>query len=148
MLTQDSRRWSDIPFDELKPGVARRCEYSLDPAMVAGYEELLDGARRPPPAVGADVPSSVYSSFLPMFRALGGRMEQGTIHTHQSIALYAPAARVGDVLDAEVTVVSVESDGRRRCVEVQTEFSHQGRAVCTTRSRFLWGFSAPGGGTR
>lgn len=148
MLTQDPPQWRDIPFDELRPGAAHRCEYTVDPATVAGYVELLDGAARQVPAVGSDVPSSVYSSFLPMFRALGGRMEQGTIHTHESITVHPPAARVGDVLNAEVMVTSAESDGGRRRVEVQTVFTHRGRAVCTTRSRFLWGFSTPQGEAR
>lgn len=148
MASQDSPRWRDIPFDELEPGVARYSFYALDPATVAHIEGVLDPSHRPPPGIGAGVPPLVYTSFLPMFRALGGRMAQGTIHTHQSITVHSPAARVGDVLDAEVTVVSAEADGDRRRVDVQTVLTHQGRAVCTTRSRYLWGFSAPRGGAR
>jgi hypothetical protein len=148
MATPDSRRWRDIPFHELEPGTTRRSHYALDQETVAGFSRLLDSSRQPAPAVGASVPSAVYSSFLPIFRALGGRMEQGTIHTHQSITVYSPAARVGDMLDAEVTVVSADAEGPRRRVEIRTVFSHCGRQVCTTRSRYLWGFSAPDGAAR
>jgi len=146
--TTHAESFEDIPFDELTTGTVRRTRYRLVPTTVAAFLAAVGDGSDDVHEPGAPVPPSVYCSFLPMFRALGGRMEQGTVHTHQSVTLHGERARVGDVLDVDVTVASAETDGRRRRVEIVTAFSCHGRAVCTTHSRYLWGYVAPAGGAR
>jgi hypothetical protein len=146
--TTPSEAFEDIAFDDLTLGIVRRTGYELAPTMVATFRSAVDAGLGEVPEAGTPVPPSVYCSFLPMFRALGGRMEQGTVHTHQRVTMHAEPARVGDVLDVEVMVACTETDGRRRRVEVVTVFSNRGRAFCTTHSRYLWGYTAPSGGAR
>lgn len=147
MSTTHTTPFEDIPFDELSVGEVRGTRYELGAEMVAALRSLVDGIDDQEPVEDA-VPSAVYCSFLPMFGALGGRMEQGSIHTHQSVTVHEPPARVGDVLDVAVTVAQASVVGDRRRVVVATSFSHEGRPVCSTRSHYLWGYSAPAGGNR
>lgn len=139
--------WSfdDLPFGELCVGEVYSTRYELSAGMVQRYLSLLEeaGHHVGPTAV---VPAAIYCTFLPMFRAMGGRMEQGSIHTHQSVTVHGPPARVGDVLDVDIAVTRTSVDGDRRRVEVAASFSHDGRFVCTTRSKYLWGYSRPLGG--
>lgn len=149
MPTRASAVFRDIPFAELRLGERRRTRYELGLDMVSAFYSITRrGERDEPLKAGDPVPPAVYSTFLPLFHALGGRMEQGTIHTHQSVELAAASAYVGDVLDVEVTVVRAEVSGGRRRVEIATEFRREGRLVCRTRSRYLWGYSAPREGER
>ncbi|SFI70185.1 MULTISPECIES: hypothetical protein [Amycolatopsis] len=143
MSTRPPARFEDIAFAELRVGKPYRTSYELGLDLVAAFRAAAAPGRNQIPHVGELVPPAVYSTFRPMFEALGGRMEQGTIHTHQSVTVATPPARAGDVLDVEVTVVRAEETAdRRRLVEVATEYRHEGRRVCSTRSRYLWGFSA------
>lgn len=148
MATDDWGPWQDVPFDHLKPGTTVRSRFELSPDLVAAVRELVDGMPVPTPQPGDPVPPSMYSTFLPLYRGLRGRIEQGTVHSHQSVTMFAPPAEVGDVLDAYLTIVSAESDGRRRPVVVDIDFHDGTRRVCTSRSRYLWGFSAPEAGAR
>lgn len=146
MSTTNTAPFGDIPFDELSVGEVRSTSYDLGAEMIAALQSLVDGTDAE--SVDDVVSPAVYCSFLPMFCALGGRMEQGSIHTHQSVTVYEPAARIGDVLEVAVTVTQTSVDGDRRRVVVATSFSHEGRPVCSTRSHYLWGFSAPAGDPR
>ncbi|MFD7008968.1 MULTISPECIES: hypothetical protein [Rhodococcus] len=143
MATNDWGPWLDVPLDQLRPGTTLYSRFELRSDIVAAVRELVDGVPVPIPVAGEPVSPAVYSSFLPFYRALGGRIEQGTVHTHQSISVNSEPAKVGDVLDADVTVVSAELNGDKRPVVVDIVFRSGSRWVCTTRSRYLWGYSAP-----
>lgn len=139
--------WRDIPFDNLTPGQVWHTQYELEADTVQGFYSLVGHRPTSSTSAGndADAPVSpmVFSTFTPMFRAMGGRMEQGTIQTHQSIEVHHVPAYVGDVLDVETRLTQAEVDGHRHRVEVEIVFTLAGAPVCTTRSRYLWGYSRP-----
>lgn len=153
LVVGQTHEWREIPFDELAVGHVWHTTYELDAPTVRGFYALVGhepGADATPGgatagAITAPVSPMVFSTFTPMFRAMGGRMEHGTVQTHQVVDLHGAPAFVGDVLDVDVRLLSAEQDGDRRRVEIEVEFGRVGQPVCTTRSRYLWGYSRPGG---
>lgn len=130
------QEFADIPFAALREGEVHRTNYRLTSELVAEYRRL---AGLPP---GPGVPSVVFCTFLPVYRAMGGRMEQGSVHARNGVAHDGPA-RVGDELDVAVTVAAARerADGRRTVV-LETAYTRAGQPVCTVSSTILWGFTA------
>jgi len=127
------QEFDDVGFDALDPGRELRTTYHVSAELVAEYDRLV-GAREP----STTVRPWVFSTFRPMFAALGGRMEQGSIHTRQRVAVHA-AVPVGAVLDVVVRVTgATERDGRRH-VDLEIAYAHDGTPVATTTGTFLWG---------
>lgn len=127
------QEFDDVPFAALEPGRELRTTYHVSAELVAGYDRL----------VGADRPSEtvrpwMFSTFRPMFSALGGRMEQGSIHTRQRVVVHAPVP-VGAVLDVVVRVAGATERKGRRHVDLEIIYSHHGAPVATTTGTFLWG---------
>ncbi|GAA4692411.1 hypothetical protein GCM10023215_31900 [Pseudonocardia yuanmonensis] len=150
-----AQEFADIPFARLVPGSVHRTRYALTADLVATYGRLVDDAGEDadndaaavgtPDVAAADtprlVPPYVYCTFLPIYRALGGRMEQGSVHTRQRVEQRAQAF-VGDVLDVEVTVGAAELRAGRPTVELVAEYVRRGVLVCRTTSTILWGYAA------
>ena len=127
------QEFDDVRFSDLEPGRELRTTYQVSAELVAEYDRLV-GAERP----STTVRPWVFSTFRPMFSGLGGRMEQGSIHTRQRVVVHG-SVPVGAVLDVVVRVTgATERDGRRH-VDLEIEYSHRGSAVCTTTGTFLWG---------
>jgi acyl dehydratase len=76
-----------------------------------------------------------------MFRGMGGRMEQGSIHTRQSMTVLRPAA-VGAKLEVEIRVADKHQRSARRHVVLEITFSDDRGPVCTSTGTFLWGYAA------
>ncbi|MFR9800907.1 hypothetical protein ACL02T_01230 [Pseudonocardia sp. RS010] len=143
-----AQEFADIPFARLVPGSVHRTRYALTADLVATYVRLVADADTDAvdtPDAAADgpriVPPYVYCTFLPIYRALGGRMEQGSVHTRQRVAQRAQAF-VGDVLDVEVTVGAAELRAGRPTVELLAEYARRGVLICRTTSTILWGYAA------
>lgn len=125
----------DLPFDELLPGVTARTDVVLTEEVVGEYVRLGGG-------VASDVvPPSVYCTFLPMFSAMGGRMEQGTVHVGHRIDAVR-AVRVGTTLTAEVAVTEAVEERDRRRVVVETRFLDGDAVVCTSTGTYFWGHAS------
>jgi len=131
------QEFADIPVDRLEPGSVHRTTYPLTRELVAAYDRLV-GA---PPAGGTTVPPWLYCTFLPIYRAMGGRMEQGSVHAKQLVEQLG-AARVGDVLDVTVTVTEAGIRKDRPTVVLDTEYARDGTVLCRMRSTILWGYAA------
>jgi acyl dehydratase len=127
--------FSDIAFEDFERGDVFHTTHHLDPAAVAEYDRLV-GA----PDARATVPPWVYCTALPMFRAMDGRMEQGSIHARQTMTVHGPAT-VGATLDVEVRVAEKYERAGRRHVVLEMVFSDAGRPVCTSTGSFLWGYA-------
>lgn len=126
------QEFDDVPFAALEPGRELRTTYPVTAELVAEYDRL----------VGAE-PSTharpwVFSTFRPMFSALGGRMEQGSIHTRQRVVVHGPVP-IGAVLDVVVRVTGATERNGRRHVDLEIEYAHEGAPVATTTGTFLWG---------
>jgi hypothetical protein len=131
------QEFADIPFARLRSGSVHRTTYPLTPELVAAYDRLVGAPR----AEAAAVPPWLYCTFLPIYRALGGRMEQGSVHAKQSVEQLG-AARVGDVLDVTVTVAEAAVRKDRPTVVLHTEYARDGVVLCRVRSTILWGYAA------
>lgn len=131
-----AQEFADIPFAQLEPGSVYRTTYPLTPELVASYDRLVDA----PPGERAVVPPWVYCTFLPIYRAMGGRMEQGSVHARQQVEQFG-AARVGDVLSVAVTVTEAAMRRGRSTVVLDTEYARDGDVVCRVRSTLLWGYA-------
>ncbi len=121
-----------MAFSALEPGRELRTTYHVSAELVADYDRLV-GAEP-----SATVRPWVFSTFRPMFSALGGRMEQGSIHTRQRVVVHGPVP-VGAVLDVVVRVTGATDRNGRRHVDLEIEYVHDGVPVCTTTGTFLWG---------
>jgi hypothetical protein len=138
-----AQEFADIPFARLVPGSVHRTRYALTTDLVAAYDRLVGAAPAPGSSGGARVvPPYLYCTFDPVYRALGGRMEQGSVHTHQRVEQRGPAY-VGDVLEVAVTVAAAELRRGRPTVVLDTEYDREGVTVCRTTATVLWGYAAP-----
>ncbi|HZZ46149.1 MAG TPA: hypothetical protein VFE65_04635 [Pseudonocardia sp.] len=131
-----AQEFPDITFAQLEPGSVFRSTLTLAAELVGTYDRLV-GA---PPGERTVVPTWVYCTFRPVYQAMGGRMEQGSIHARQQIEHVADA-RVGDVLDVQVTVTTAEVLKGRQTVVLSTEFTRDGAVLCRVRSTILWGYT-------
>lgn len=128
------QEFDDVPFAALEPGRELRTTYHVSAELVAEYGRLV-GTR------STAVRPWVFSTFRPMFQALGGRMEQGSIHTRQRVVVHGPVP-VGATLDVVVRITGATERGGRRHVDLEIEYSHDGTPVATTAGTFLWGEAA------
>ena len=131
------QEFADIPFAQLERGSVHRTTYPLTPELVASYDRLV-GA---PPGERAVVPPWLYCTFLPVYRAMGGRMAQGSIHARQQVEQLGEA-RVGDVLDVAVTVTEAALRKGRPTVVLDTEYARNGVMLARATSTLLWGHAA------
>lgn len=137
---------AEIPYDRIHAGDVFHAVYRLTPELVRAYDELIgtdarDG--RPParaPAPGDPVPPWVFCAFTPLYDALGGRYEQGTIHLRHRIESFA-VARVGDEFDVEVRVTGKYVRKNRDHAVLEMDLRRGGEPVCRITSTFLWGFA-------
>lgn len=136
-----AQEFADIPFAQLAPGSVHRARYALTPDLLATYARLVGDPAPDEPDGTHVVPPYLYCTFLPVYRALGGRMEQGSVHTRQRVEQVGPAY-VGDLLEVTVTVAAAELRSGRPTVVLDTEYARDGRAVCRTSSTILWGYAA------
>jgi len=137
-----AQEFADIPFARLVPGSVHRTRYALTTDLVDAYDRLVGVA----PARGAlgdarVVPPYLYCTFHPVYRALGGRMEQGSVHARQRVEQRGPAY-IGDVLDVTVTVATAELQKDRPTVVLDTEYARDGVLVCRATATILWGYAA------
>ncbi|MQA97842.1 MAG: hypothetical protein GEV11_25670 [Streptosporangiales bacterium] len=123
-----------------------RTTYALTPELVREYDELIgtdarDG-RRPTPgsANGDPVPPWVFCAFAPLYDALGGRFDQGTVHLKHRLESFG-GARVGDELDVEVRVAEKYVRKGRDHAVLEMIFPATGAPACRITSTFLWGFA-------
>jgi hypothetical protein len=131
-----AQEFADIPFGRLERGSVHRASYPLGPELVAAYDRLVGGS----PGDRIVVPPWLYCTFLPIYHAIGGRMEQGSIHARQQVEQFAEA-RVGDVLDVTVTVAEAAMRKGRPTVVLDTEYARDGAMVCRVVSTILWGYT-------
>jgi enoyl-ACP reductase-like protein len=124
-----AQQFPDIPFDELPPGLSATAELYLSEEIVGEYLRLVGAPVREP------VAPSVYCTFLPMFHALGGRMEQGTVHLTQRIRVLRPVF-VGTLLSADVRVIEARRVGRRRRVVVEIVFRDGDTVACVSTGAY------------
>lgn len=129
------QEFADIAFDELVPGSVHTGRYPITAELVAEYERLAG-----PGPGGGTAPSSVFATFDPVYRAMGGRMEQGSVHVRQQVDRSADA-RVGDVLDVRVTVAEAAYRKGRPTVVLDAEYRRGGEPLARVRSTILWGYS-------
>lgn len=135
----------EISYDKVAEGDVFRARYALTPELVGAYDELIgtdarDGRLAPAPAHGDPVPHWVFSAMAPLYDALGGRYDQGTVHLKHRMESFG-TAHVGDVLDVEVRVArKYERKGRDHAV-MDMDFLRDGDLVCRVTSTFLWGFA-------
>jgi acyl dehydratase len=127
--------FSDVAFEDFDCGDVFHTTHHLDPAVVAEYDRLV-GA----PSSRAPVSPWAYCTFLPMFRAMDGRMEQGSIHARQTMTVHGQAA-VGATLDVEVRVAEKYERAGRRHVVLEIVFSDAERPVCTSAGTYLCGYA-------
>ncbi|MHA6796935.1 hypothetical protein ACVGVM_25995 [Pseudonocardia bannensis] len=132
-----AQEFADIPFASLVPGSVHRTTYPLTPDLVADYDRLV-GA---PAGRRTVVPPWLYCTFLPIYRAMGGRMEQGSVHARQQVSQHGEA-RVGDVLDVAVTVTEATLRKGRPTVVLDTVYAREDDVVCCVTSTILWGYAS------
>lgn len=140
-MVRAGRRFLDIPFEELVVGARSRTEFVVDHELVRSVERLVSGGA---PAAGPPgVHPAVYCTFLPLFHAMGGRMEQGTVHVGQRLRVLGPVP-VGSTLGVEVTIAEARLDARgRRRVVLDAVYRLAGAVVCTSTGTYLWGHAKP-----
>lgn len=136
MSPRIAQEFPDIAFDALVPGSVHTGRYPITAGLVAEYERLAG-----PGPGGGRAPSSVFATFDPVYRAMGGRMEQGSVHVRQQVERRGDA-RVGDVLDVRVTVAEAAWRKDRPTVELDVEYRRDGAVLVRVRSTILWGFSS------
>jgi hypothetical protein len=129
------QEFREIAYEDFERDDVFRATYDLAPSLVAEYDRLIgsSGGR-------GDVPPWVFCTFLPMFRGMGGRMEQGSIHTRQSMTVFRSAA-TGAKLDVEIRVADKYERAGRRHVVLEIVFSDGHGPVCTSTGTFLWGYA-------
>ncbi|GAA4936777.1 hypothetical protein EV188_11480 [Actinomycetospora succinea] len=127
-----AQEFADVPYEDLEPGVVRTTTHRLDPSLVAEYERLVG------PSPDGSVSPWVFCTFLPMYRALGGRMEQGSIHTRQRMVEHRPVS-VGATLTVELRVLEKIEEGGRRHVTLEIVFADEAGPVCSSTGTYLWG---------
>ncbi|RZT88874.1 hypothetical protein EV383_5827 [Pseudonocardia sediminis] len=138
MTPRIPQEFDDIPFAALVPGSVHTGRYPVTTELVAAYDRLTGSG---PARADGVAPSSVFSTFDPVYRAMGGRMEQGSVHVGQRILPFADA-RVGDVLDVTVTVAEAAYVRDRPTVVLEVDYRRGDELVARTRSTILWGFSS------
>jgi acyl dehydratase len=129
-----AQEFTDVPFHDINRGDVFSTTYHLDEALVAEYDRLVGAAH------GGRVSPWVYCTFLPMYRAMDGRMEQGTIHARQQMVVHRPAT-VGTTLDVAVRVAEKYEKDDRRFVVLEVVFSDGRGPVCTSTGTYLWGYA-------
>lgn len=136
----------EIPYDRIHAGDVFHAVYRLTPDLVRAYDELVGddardgGARTGDPVPGDPVPPWVFCAFTPLYDALGGRYEQGTIHLRHRLESFA-VARVGDELDVEVRVAEKYVRKSRDHAVMEMDLRRGADLVCRITSTFLWGFA-------
>lgn len=136
MTPRIPQEFDDIAFDALVPRSVHTGRYPITAELVAEYERLAG-----PGPVGGVAPSSVFATFDPVYRAMGGRMEQGSVHVRQQVERHGDA-RVGDVLDVRVTVAEAAYRKDRPTVVLDVAYLRAGELLARVRSTILWGFSS------
>lgn len=136
MTPRIPQEFDDIAFEALVPGSVHTGSYPITAGLVAEYERLAG-----PGPGGGVAPPSVFATFDPVYRAMGGRMEQGSVHVRQQLVRFADA-RVGDVLDVAVTVAEAAYRRDRPTVVLEAEYRRGDELLARTRSTILWGFSS------
>lgn len=129
------QEFADVPYEELEPGAVYTTTHHLDRALVAEYDRLVGAAH------DGTVPPWVYCSFFPLYRAMDGRMEQGSVHTRQHAVVHR-SAQIGTTLTVEVRVTEKYEKKERRHVSLEIVFADGDGPVCTSTGTFLWGFAA------
>jgi hypothetical protein len=132
-----AQEFADITYAELIPGAVFHSTYPLTAELVDTYNRLVAAPASDPSVV----PPWVYCTFRPVYQAMGGRMEQGSVHARQQVE-HLGDARIGDVLDVQVTVTTAELRKGRQTVVLTTEFSREASVLCRITSTILWGYSA------
>ena len=130
------QEFDDIAFADLAAGTVHRGRYPITAELVAGYERLVG-----PGPGGGVAPDSVFCTFDPVYRAMGGRMEQGSVHVGQQLTRHGEA-RVGDVLDVTVIVAEAARHRDRPRVVLEVEYRRGEDLLARVRSTILWGFSS------
>jgi hypothetical protein len=130
--------FEDVAFDDLVEGTVYRTTYRVDPGVVGAYQRLVGEE----PATTGEAPPWVFCTFLPMFQAMGGRMEQGSVHLLQRMEHFG-AVDTGDELDVALRVVQKDVRGDRRQVVLETVFHRGGELKCRSTATFLWGYARP-----
>ena len=138
MTPRIPQEFDDIAFDALVPGSVHTGGYAITAELVAAYDRLTGSGPARSPGVA---PSSVFATFDPVYRAMGGRMEQGSVHVRQRLLPFADA-RIGDVLDVAVTVFEAAYVRDRPTVVLEVDYRRDDELVARTRSTILWGFSS------
>lgn len=131
------QEFADIPFEQLVPGSVHRTTYALTRELVAEYDRLV-GA---PEVERTVVPPWLYCTFRPIYAALGGRMEQGSVHVRQHVEQLGEA-HLDDLLDVTVTVSEASVRKGRPTVVVETEYARGDTVLCRVLSTVLWGYAA------
>ncbi|MQA88562.1 MAG: hypothetical protein GEV03_29115 [Streptosporangiales bacterium] len=125
----------EIPYDRIGEGEVYRTTYRVIREVADAYGELVgDGP-------GEAAPPWVFCSFVPLYDALGGRFDQGTIHLRQRMELFG-RVDVGDELDVEVRVAEKYVRKGRNYAVLDVGFLRDGALKCRSTSTFLWGYAA------
>jgi hypothetical protein len=132
-----AQEFADIPFAQLVQRSVHRTIYPVTPELVASYDRLV-GA---PSGDRAVVPPWLYCTFRPIYRAMGGRMAQGSVQVRQQVE-QSGEARVGDVLTVAVTVLEAAVRKGQPTVVLDTEYVRDGVLLCRVTSTLLWGGAA------
>ncbi|MQA06536.1 MAG: hypothetical protein GEV07_28785 [Streptosporangiales bacterium] len=133
-----AQEFVDFPYDELQLDQVWTSTYEIAAELVDAYDRQVGAHRQ---SSRRTAPPWVFCTFLPMYRALGGRMEQGSVHVQQTAEHHA-VTYVGEVLDVEVRVSDKrERDGRKR-VALETSYRGAERDLrCRVHTTLLWGYS-------
>lgn len=131
---------TEVPYDRIDVGDVYRTTYRITPEIAAAYRRLVgevvtEGTTSP------FAPPWVFCSFVPLYDALGGRFDQGTIHLRQRMEMFG-RVQVGEELDVEVRVTDKYVRKGRNYAALEVSFLRDGEVTCRTGSTFLWGYAA------
>lgn len=135
-----AQEFDDVSYEALHEGQTFTSTYEVSGELVRVYNGLV--GQPDPPEPSQTAPPWVYCTFLPLYRALAGRMQQGSVHTRQKVD-HVTATRIGEVLDVEVRVTAkFERDGKRHVVFESLFYGTGHDLRCRVETALLWGYSA------
>lgn len=133
-----AQEFADFPYDELQSDRVWTSTYEITAELVDTYDRQVGADQQPGRRTA---PPWVFCTFLPMYRALGGPMEQGSVHVEQDVEHHA-GAYVGETLDVEVRVSDKQDRNGRKRVVLETSFrGAEGDLRCRVHTTLLWGYS-------
>ena len=126
----------EYTFDELSLGQRFRTQFDLKESIAKDFLKSLNIEN----IEGQPLPVAVFSTLTPIYKAIGARFPQGTIHLKQKMEHYGNPY-IGDIFDIEVLIASKYEKKGRQYLVFETSFIKDNKLICKQESTQLMAFA-------